>query len=103
MMKFNYTHSLSFGSSNVEGEDLIDFFTQRIIFFFSYKFEIEILPTTSSNHPTDLYSSSQGLPTQEQLLRSQYDNEPCDLMSLIKVHEYLTKQQHPSSIITTIE
>ena len=46
-------------------------------------------------------SSSKGLPTQEQFLRSQYDNEQCDLMSLIKVHEYLTKQQHPSSTITT--
>lgn len=48
-----------------------------------------------------MLSSSPGLPTQEQLLRSQYANEQCDLMSLIKVHEYLTKQQHPSSTITT--
>ncbi len=68
-------------------------------------FCIEILPSaSSSNHPNGVYSSSsQGLPTQEQLLRSQYDNEQCDLMSLIKVHEYLTKQQHPSSTITTLE
>jgi hypothetical protein len=66
---------------------------------------IEILPpSSSSTHPNGLYSStSQGLPTQEQLLRSQYDNEQCDLMSLIKVHEYLTKQQHPSSTISTVE
>lgn len=50
-----------------------------------------------------MFSSPQGLPTQEQILRSQYDNEQCDLMSLIKVHEYLTKQQHPSSTITVVE
>ena len=41
-------------------------------------------------------------PTQEQILRSQYDNEQCDLMSLIKVHEYLTKQ-HPSSTLAHVE
>ncbi|CAF2111069.1 unnamed protein product [Rotaria magnacalcarata] len=77
------THSLGFGSSTVE----------------------ENFPTTtvSSNNPNDRFSSSQGFPTQEQILRSQYDNEQCDLMSLIKVHEYLTKQQHPSSTITVAE
>ncbi|CAF4338569.1 unnamed protein product, partial [Rotaria socialis] len=78
------THSLGFGSSTVE----------------------ENFPTTttaSSNNPNDMFSSSQAFPTQEQILRSQYDNEQCDLMSLIKVHEYLTKQQHPSSTITAME
>ncbi|CAF3388493.1 unnamed protein product [Rotaria sp. Silwood1] len=76
------THSLGFGSSNVE----------------------EILPSSLSNNRNDIFSSSsQGLPTQEQILRSQYDNEQCDLMSLIKVHEYLTKQQLPTSTITTVE
>jgi hypothetical protein len=50
-----------------------------------------------------MFSSSQNLPTQEQYLRSQYDNEQCDLMSLIKVHEYLTKQQHPSSTMTMVD
>jgi hypothetical protein len=48
-------------------------------------------------------STDRPLSTQEQLLRSQYDNEQCDLMSLIKVHEYLTKQQHPSSTMTVVE
>ena len=37
------------------------------------------------------------------MLRSQYDNEQCDLMSLIKVHEYLTKQQLPLSTIAVTE
>ncbi|CAF1185355.1 unnamed protein product [Adineta steineri] len=75
------THSLGFGSSNVE----------------------ELL-SASLNHSNNMFLSSPNLPTQEQFLRSQYDNEQCDLMSLIKVHEYLTKQQHhPSSTMTAVE
>ena len=50
----------------------------------------DILPSSTTNNRTD----SMTYPNQEQYLRSQYDNEQCDLMSLIKVHEYLTKQQH---------
>lgn len=62
-----------------------------------------MLPS-STNQVHDLYSSSSpNQPTQEQLLRSQYDNEQCDLMSLIKVHEYLTKQQHPQSTINNTD
>lgn len=62
-----------------------------------------MLPS-STDQVHDLYSSlSPNQPTQEQLLRSQYDNEQCDLMSLIKVHEYLTKQQHPQSTITNVD
>ncbi|CAF1551837.1 unnamed protein product, partial [Adineta steineri] len=56
------THSLGFGSSNVE----------------------ELL-SSSLNHSNNMFLSSPNLPTQEQFLRSQYDNEQCDLMSLIKV------------------
>ncbi|UJR35090.1 hypothetical protein I4U23_027865 [Adineta vaga] len=74
------THSLGFGTSNIE----------------------ELLPSSASNHPHEIFSSS-SQPTQEQFLRSQYDNEQCDLMSLIKVHEYLTKQQQqPSSSTMTL-
>ncbi|CAF5141352.1 unnamed protein product, partial [Rotaria sp. Silwood1] len=36
-----------------------------------------ILPSSLSNNRNDIFSSSsQGLPTQEQIVRSQYDNEP---------------------------
>ena len=58
-------------------------------------------PIASNSDPRDVLST--GVPTQEQLLRSQYDNDQCDLMSLIKVHEYLTKQQHPSSTLSAVE
>ena len=91
------THSLGFGSSNIEGEDFFRHGDQFDPFF------LEMLPS-STNPIHDLYSSSSpNLPSQEQLLRSQYDNEQCDLMSLIKVHEYLTKQQHPQSTNTNVE
>ncbi|CAF1578036.1 unnamed protein product, partial [Adineta ricciae] len=74
------THSLGFGSSNID--DLL-------------------VPSSSSlTHPHEIFSSS-SQSTQEQLLRSQYANEQCDLMSLIKVHEYLTKQQPTTTAAAT--
>ena len=63
-------------------------------------FHVDLLVPSTSTHPNEMFSSS-SQSTQEQLLRSQYANEQCDLMSLIKVHEYLTKQQPTTTTTTT--
>ena len=73
---------------------LLDLFNQNERICFGCVLEM-LLSFSGKDRLENVPSLTIAVPNEEQFLRSQYDNEQCDLMSLIKVHEYLTKQQLP--------
>ncbi|CAF1025054.1 unnamed protein product, partial [Didymodactylos carnosus] len=87
--KSELTHSFGFTASHEQQQQNLTKISPQINANTIGKAELQtpVLPSVSR-----ATSSSSIHQTQEQLLREQYSNEECDLMSLLKVHEYLTKQ-----------